>query len=438
MANQRTETFKDPVTFGRWRLCAVTDLTPDPRNPRKHSPAQVQGIARSIEAFGFNAPVLIDKNGQIVAGHGRYKAAVLLGLEQIPVVSLEHLNKERALAYMLADNRLAARSSWNDEALALQLKELTELALDFDIEAIGFEPPEIDLRIQSLNGPSDEDAADDFEISAGPVVSKLGDLWILGSHRLFCANPLDLVAYNTVCAGEKVVAAVADPLNNVRFNDYASAKGEEFAVAVSEMAEVEFTSFLNQVFGNLGAHCCDGALIYGFMAWQHMAELLAAAHDAGLDVLNLCVWSKSGGGMGTLYRSRHELIFVFKNGQTPHLQLDPVRRNRSNVWNYPGINSVSRKKGRPRLDRTAKPIALLADAILDCTRRDDIVLDPFVGSGTTILAAEQTGRRCYGIELDPRYVDTAIERWQRFTGGKAHNGEGRTFDQIATERGACQ
>jgi DNA modification methylase len=421
-------------------------LAPHPRNPRKHSRQQIRAIARSIEAFGFNAPVLIDKNKQIIAGHGRYEAAKLLGLEQIPVVSLDHLSEQQAQAYMLADNKLADGASWDDEVLALHLKELTDLALDFDIEATGFEPPEIDLRIQSLD-TTPEDAADDFEIAAGPTVSKPGDLWFLDSHRLYCGSALDLVAYSAVCAGEKAAAAFTDPPYNLKIKGHASGKGKiahrEFPMAAGELTEAAFTSFLQQAFGHLSAKCREGALIYSCMDWRHMREILAAASGAGLDLLNLCVWAKNNGGMGTLYRSRHELVFVFKNGQASHLnnvQLGRFGRNRSNVWNYPGANSFSRKKGSPRLDLhpTAKPIALVADAILDCTECGDIVLDAFVGSGTSILAAERTGRRCYGIDLDPRYVDTAIRRWQKFTRRKAHNGEGQTFDQTVNERGGGQ
>ena len=272
---------------------------------------------------------------------------------QIPVVSLEHLSEAQARAYMLADNKLTDRSSWDDEALALQLKELTDLALDFDIEAIGFEPPEIDLRIQSLD-MTPEDAADDFEVAAGPVVSKPGDLWLLDSHRLYCGSALDLAAYNAVLAGEKAAAAFTDPPYNVKINGHASGKGKithrEFPMAAGEMTEAEFTSFLQQALGHLSANCREGALIYSCMDWRHMGEILAAARGAGLDLLNLCVWAKNNGGMGTLYRSRHELIFVFKNGKAPHLnnvQLGRFGRNRSNVWNYPGANSFSRKKGRP-------------------------------------------------------------------------------------------
>jgi hypothetical protein len=350
-----------------FQLLALDQLKPNPANPRKHSRAQIQAIGRSIETFGFNAPVLMDMNKQIIAGHGRYEAALALGLSQIPVISLEHLSEAQATAYMLADNKLNDRSSWDDEALALQLRELTALALDFDIEAIGFEPPEIDLRIQSLD-MTPEDTADDFEIPTGPIVSKPGDLWSLDSHRLYCGSALDLAAYDTVLAGKRAAAVVIDPPYNVKIKGHVSGKGKithrEFPMAAGEMTEAEFTSFLQRALGHLSANCRPGALIYSFMDWRHMAEILAAARCTGLDLLNLCVWAKTNGGMGTLYRSRHELIFVFKNGQAPHLnnvQLGRFGRNRSNVWNYPSANSFSRKKGSPRLDLhpTAKPIELV-------------------------------------------------------------------------------
>jgi DNA modification methylase len=260
---------------------------------------------------------------------------------------------------------------------------------------------------------------------------------------LFEKCALEVAAYDALLEGERAAAAFTDPPYNVKIKGHASGNGRtshhEFPMAAGEMTEAEFTTFLEQALGHIATNCCAGGLIYCCMDWRHVSEILAAARGAGLEPLNLCVWAKPNGGMGTFYRSSHELVFVLKNGQAPHLnnvQLGRFGRNRSNVWNYPGANSFRRKKGSPRLDLhpTAKPIALVADAILDCTERGDIVLDPFVGSGTTIVAAERTGRRCYGIELDPRYVDTAIRRWQKFTGRNAHNGESQTFDQIAIER----
>jgi DNA modification methylase len=425
---------------------AIGDITPDPRNPRKHGRAQISAIAKSIEAFGFNAPILVDKDNKIVAGHGRYEAAKLLGLDEVPVILLDHLTSTQAKAYMLADNKLTDRSTWDDNKLAIQLKELSDLVLDFDIEAIGFEPPEIDLRIQSLDSAL-EDADDQFELAAGPVVSRTGDLWLLGSHRLYCGNALDVTSYDALSNGEKASAAITDAPYNVRIDGHVSGNGRithrEFAMASGEMSEAEFADFLHQTFQRIIAYCRDGALIYSFMDWRHMAEILAAGRAANLDLLNLCVWAKTNGGMGSLYRSRHELVFVFKSGEDPHtnnIQLGRFGRNRSNLWNYPGANSFARNSPKKQLDShpTVKPIALVADAILDCTKRNDIVVDPYLGSGTTILAAERTGRRCHAIEIDGRYVDTAIRRWEQLTKQEAKDINGRTFAQTRSDRGAAQ
>jgi DNA modification methylase len=444
--NTSISTTCDVATHRKILFVAIGDLIPDPHNPRKHGRAQIRAIAKSIEAFGFNAPILVDKNNKIVAGHGRYEAAKLLSLDKIPIVSLDHLTETQARAYLLADNKLTDRSTWDDNKLAIQLKELSDLVLDFDIEAIGFEPPEIDLRIQSL-GSSLEDADDRFELETGPVVSRTGDLWLLGSHRLYCGNALDATSYDALSNGEKAAAAITDVPYNVRINGHATGKGRtthrEFAMASGEMSEAEFTDFLHQTFQRIIAYCRGGALIYSFMDFRHMAEILTAARAADLDLLNLCVWAKTNGGMGSLYRSRHELVFVFKSGEDPHtnnIQLGRFGRNRSNVWNYPGANSFARNSSKKQLEShpTVKPIALVADAMLDCTKRNDIVIDPYLGSGTTILAAERTGRRCHAIEIDGRYVDAAIKRWEQLTKQEAKDINGKTFAQKKSDRGADQ
>jgi DNA modification methylase len=425
---------------------AIGDLIPDPHNPRKHGRAQISAIARSIESFGFNAPILVDKNNKIVAGHGRYEAAQLLGIDKVPVILLDHLTPTQSKAYLLADNKLTDRSTWDERKLAIQLKELSDLVLDFDIEAIGFEPPEIDLRIQSLDSALEE-TDDRFELATGPVVSRTGDLWLLGSHRLYCGSALDATSYEALSDGEKAAAAITDPPYNVKIDGHVSGKGRithrEFAMASGAMSEPEFTDFLLQTFQRMSAYCRDGALIYSFMDWRHMSEILAAGRAANLDLLNLCVWAKTNGGMGSLYRSRHELVFVFKSGKDPHtnnVQLGRFGRNRSNLWNAPGANSFARSGPRKQLEShpTVKPIALIADAILDCTQRNDVVLDPYLGSGTTILAAERTGRRCHAIEIDGRYVDTAIRRWERLTKQQAKDVHGNTFADARAARGADQ
>jgi DNA modification methylase len=444
--NTSAPTPSDLATRRQILFVAIGNLIPDPDNPRKHGRAQISAIARSIEAFGFNAPILVDKNNKIVAGHGRYEAAKLLGLAKVPIVSLSHLTPTQAKAYLLADNQLTDRSTFDDNKLAIHLKELSDLVLDFDIEAIGFEPPEIDLRIQSLDSAL-EDADDRFELPTGPAVSRTGDLWLLGSHRLYCGNALDATSYDALSTGEKATAAITDVPYNVRIDGHVSGNGRtkhrEFAMASGEMSEAEFTDFLNQTFQRICAYCRDGALIYSFMDWRHMSEILAAGRAANLDLLNLCVWAKTNGGMGSLYRSRHELVFVFKSGHDPHtnnIQLGRFGRNRSNLWNAPGANSFARNSSKNQLEShpTVKPIALVADAILDCTHRNDIVLDPYVGSGTTILAAERTGRRCHAIEIDGRYVDTAIKRWEQLTKQEAKDINGKTFAQTRSDRGADQ
>jgi DNA modification methylase len=348
----------------------------------------------------------------------------------------------RGSAYMLADNKLTDRSSWDDSKLAVQLRELSTLALDFDIEATGFEAPEIDFRIQSLEADT-IDKFDDFEIVTGAAVTVAGDLWHLGDHRLYCGNALDQNSYASILGGNTAAASFTDPPYNVRIDGHVTGLGKvrhrEFTMASGEMSEAEFEDFLTTALAAICNHLVPGALIYVCMDWRHMDEALAARRRSGCGLANLCVWAKGNGGMGSMYRSQHELVFVLKNGAEPHqnnIQLGKFGRNRTNVWHYPGANSFARRGSKRGTDLhpTVKPVLMVADAILDCTQRNEIVLDPFLGSGTTLLAAERTGRRCCGIELDPLYIDTAIERWQRMTGRKALNPFGETFDFVKANR----
>ena len=417
----------------------IGSIVPDPSNPRKHSPEQIRAIARSIEAFGFNAPILVNKANRIVAGHGRLEAAQLLELAEAPVIRLEHLSEQQAKAYMLADNKLTDRSSWDDRKVAIVLKELSDIALDFEIEATGFEAPEIDLRIQSLEPPDEStDSADEFEASHGPPVSRPDDLWILGDHRLLCGNALDPQAYDALLAGEKAAAVFTDPPYNVRMKGHVSGKGakkhREFRWPPENLPKTRSAGSSSMPSSLMVSHSVEGATFFACMDWRHLLEIVSAIRALGCVLLNLCVWVKTNGGMGSLYRSRHELVFVFGKGgatRVNNVQLGKHRRNRTNVWNYPG------RRGRTRgldLHPTVKPIAMVSDAILDVTQRGDIVLDPFCGSGTTILAAERTGRRGYAIELDPGHVDTAIDRWQRMTKQTAVHANGKTFEEMRAER----
>jgi DNA modification methylase len=425
----------------------IDELKPNPANPRHHSKKQIQQIAASIDAFGFNVPILIDREGNVVAGHGRLWACRELGWTEVPTLCLDHLSPEQARAFMIADNKLTENADWNDRLLAQQLKDLSLLGLDFSLEITGFEMGEIDLRIASLEDVPEPDAdpADILpEAIAGPPISRIGDLWELGRHRVLCGNALDPAAFAVLMGEERAAIVFTDPPYNVEIHGHASGLGairhRPFPMASGEMDKTEFTAFLRRACENLAAFSADGSIHYLCMDWRHLEELLTAGQNVYSELKNLCVWVKDNGGMGSLYRSRHELVLVFKHGRDGHrnnVQLGKYGRNRSNVWQYPGANSFARcgeESNLLALHPTVKPVSLVADAILDCSACGDIVLDSFLGSGTTVIAAERTGRRCYGLELDPGYVDTIIGRWQALTGGNArHVVSGRHFDDFASE-----
>jgi DNA modification methylase len=425
----------------------IRELKPSPVNPRLHTKKQVRQIAASIKNFGFNVPVLIDRDDKVIAGHGRLLACAELGWTEVPTLCLDHLTPTQAGAFMIADNRLTEIATWDDRLLAQQLKELSLLGLDFDVTITGFEVGEIDLRIASLEDlpETDNDPADVApEVSADPPLSKLGDLWVLGRHRVLCGNALDPEAFRMLLGDEHAAMVLTDTPYNLPIEGHVSGLGavhhRPFPMASGEMDRPEFTAFLSQACRNLAAFSVDGSLHYLFIDWRHIEDLLAVGRGVYGELKNLCVWVKDNAGMGSLYRSRHELIAVFKSGSQGHrnnVQLGRFGRNRSNVWHYPGANSFSRNGEEGNLlalHPTVKPAAMVADAILDCSVRGEIVLDAFLGSGTTLIAAERTGRRCYGLELDPTYVDTTIRRWEALTGGSArHADTGRSFDDLARE-----
>jgi DNA modification methylase len=429
----------------------IDDLKPDPTNPRRHSKKQARQIANSIKTFGFNVPVLVDSDRNVIAGHGRLLACRDLGMTEVPTICLDHLTPAQARALKIADNRLTEIASWDDRLLAEQLKELSLLDLDFDIEVTGFEMGEIDLRIISLeDGPEcDEDPADAIpELPVGPALSKIGDLWLLGAHRVLCGNTLNHADFAALMGQERAAMVFTDPPYNVPIDGHASGLGaihhRPFPMASGEMDKGAFTSFLGQACRNLAAFSADGSIHFVCMDWRHVEELLTAGRDVYGELKNLCIWAKDNGGMGSLYRSQHELVFVFKLGHDGHrnnVQLGRFGRNRSNVWHYSGVNSFARCGGEGNLlalHPTVKPVAMVADAMLDCSARGDIVLDAFLGSGTTIIATERAGRRCYGLELDPGYVDTIVRRWQLLTGVAArHATSGRSFDDVAREAEAA-
>jgi DNA modification methylase len=428
------------------RYRRIDDLIPSPHNARLHTRKQIKQLAASIDAFGFWVPALVDEQGNVIAGHARILACRELGWTEIPTIPVEGVSEAKRRALMIADNRLAENAKWDDRLLAEQLKDLSLAELDFSLEVIGFDMGEIDLRIASLDGQTETpDPADaEVEPGSGPPVSKQGDLWLLGDHRVLCGSVLDPAALQILMGEQRAGMVFTDPPYNVPIDGHCTGLGNihhrSFAMAAGEMSLPSFSIFLERSLRNQAAFSQGAALLYVCMDWRHMEELLAAGRAIDAELVNLCIWAKDNGGMGSLYRSQHELVFVFKTGsgqQRNNVQLGRFGRNRSNVWQYPGVNSFSRKTEEGNLlalHPTVKPVALVADAILDCTARGDIVLDGFLGSGTTLIATEREGRRCFGTELDPGYVDTIIRRWQKLTGDVARHAEsGLTFDDLASE-----
>ncbi len=427
----------------RMEVVALERLKANPRNARTHSKRQIKLIADSLKAFGFVNPILIDESETVVAGHGRLAAAKMLGMAAVPAIRIEHLSDDEKRAYVLADNQLAARAGWDPEILAIELQHLTEIVIDFDITVTGFEAPEIDLIIGDARAPEPEDKVDPIDRTK-KALARLGDIWILGHHRLFCGDCLKIETHDALMGEERARIAFADPPYNVKIRGFVSKSvrlaHREFAMGVGELTEEQFTAFLTSAIARARRSSADGAVHFWCHDWRHQFELLSAVRAVGLEALNACVWVKDNGGMGGLYRSRHELIGVFKVPGAPHrnnVQLGKHGRNRTNVWEYPGAPTFSKVSDEGRLNElhpTPKPIALIADALLDCSARGDVLLDPFLGSGSSLIAAERVGRLCRGIEIDPLYVDVAIRRWQRLTGERAiHAGSGLAFDELSEQ-----
>ena len=421
-------------------------LVPNPKNARIHSERQIKQIAKSISTFGFNTPILIDCNQNVIAGHGRLLAAKSLKLVQVPTIRLEHLTAQQVKAFAIADNKLTDSSTWNDRLLGEIFIELSSQDLDFSLEASGFTMGEIDLCIENL-APGKHSSNDAEKVplpEPGPAITQLGDLWLLDKHRIYCGDALVEASFSTMMKGDLASLIFTDPPYNVPILGHVSGKGgsqhREFAMAVGEMSEDQFTDFLKQVFINLTKNSGNGSIHYICMDWRHLYETITASKSIYSELKNICVWVKDKGGMGSLYRSQHEMVLVFKHGKSSHrnnVELGRYGRYRTNVWNQPSASTLSRQGAEGdvlAMHPTVKPIGLIADAILDCSARGDIVLDTFLGSGSTLLASERVGRICYGMELDPLYVDLAIRRWQQMTGESAiHAVTGVAFDAMVQQ-----
>jgi DNA modification methylase len=420
-------------------------LKPYVSNARTHDQRQLTKIAASLESFGWMNPILAEQDGTIIAGHGRWQAAKQLGQTHVPVIRFEHLTSDELRAYRLADNRLAELSGWDAELLAIELQHLSTIELDFNVEILGWDHAEIDVM---LDPPSDQEAAGDpadSDLPEPPLhpVAQSGDLWLLGKHRLLCGSSLDTASFERLMDGKKARMAFQDAPYNCPIGGHVSGLGKvkhrEFAMASGEMTEDEFRQFLATNLAHVRNHLIDGAILALCMDWRELLQLQLAVRDVGLATINMAVWVKSNGGMGSLLRSKYELVLLCKYGTASHVnnvELGRHGRYRTNVWPYAGVNSF----GRGRMEQlgahpTPKPIPLVADAIRDVTNRSDIVIDGFMGSGTTLLAAERTGRVAYGIDLDPAYIDVTIRRWEKMTGEQAIFADtGATFAATGEER----
>lgn len=404
------------------RYRPTESLVPDPRNARTHPKRQVAQIIASIKAFGFTNPVLADPESRLIAGHGRLLAAKQMGLAEVPVIELAGLSEVQKKALRLADNKIALNAGWDIEILKLELVDLSLPDIEIDLGLTGFSSGEIDTVLGEKVDPDDEVIP---EVPAEPR-ARLGDIWQLGEHRIGCGDGRDIDFLRSIVGdGETVDAAFLDPPYNVKINGHANAAGRhrEFAMASGEMTTAAFRTFLTETLSACEHVSRNGAVHFVCMDWRHLDDVSIVGAEVYSTLLNICVWNKSNAGMGSLYRSKHEMVFVFRVGDAPHtnaVELGKHGRNRTNVWDYASVNSLrgSRREDLA-LHPTVKPVAMVADAICDVTRQGERVLDIFLGSGTSLIAAERVGRKFRGLDIDPAYVDVAITRWEQLTGKTA-------------------
>lgn len=425
-------------------LRSVDELKPNPKSARTHPKRKIKDLAKAIKTVGFIGVIVVDESGMILAGHARHAAAKLLGMKTVPTICVTGLSDELIRAFVIADNKFSERAGWNREMLAAELEELSILlpTLDLDISLTGFEVGEIDVLLADI-GEEKPEPEDRLPPTAGPAVSRRGDLWILGKHRVLCGDARETEDYARLMQSDLAAMAFTDPPYNVRIGGHVQGRGRvkhgEFAFASGEMSEREFETFLAACLQPATAVSRGGAVHFVCMDWRHIDVLMTIGRKIYGAMLNLVVWNKTNPGQGSFYRSQHELIGVFRAGAEPHqnnVELGKHGRNRSNVWTYAGVNSFGADRDDAlAMHPTVKPVALVVDAMRDCSSKGDIVLDPFLGSGTTLMAAEKVGRRCFGLEYEPTFVDVAVRRWQAYAKVDAIlDGDGRTFDEIAEER----
>lgn len=414
------------------------------RKLRTRSPEDQLKLRTSVSAFGLLAPILIQADGTILDGEALVEAARDLGYREVPTVTIDHLSEGELRLVRIGLKKLPQSGSWNELDLGFEMMEIEKLELPVGLEITGFDSMEIDSLIQAAAKPEEDEEGAELVIE-GPAVSRLGDLWHCDGHQILCGNSLERDGFERLMGEERARMVCTDHPYNLKQSEIGGNgkhKHREFFEAAGEMSEIQFTDFLTRSIGLMAEYTVDGGLCYFAMDWKHMWEMQSAIRANKLKMMNLAVWVKTSGGMGSFYRSQHELFFIVKTGSGKHInniQLGKFGRNRTNCWSYPGMSSFgSERDDLLSAHSTPKNRHLIADAIRDVTDRGDIVLDGFLGSGTTLIAAERTGRRCRAIEIDPLYVDGAIRRWEKASGKSATlSGSGKTFAEVAAERAAA-
>jgi DNA modification methylase len=425
----------------------IDQLIPYAQNARTHGDEQVTVIEQSIQTFGWMNPVLIGDNNEIIAGHGRILAAKRLGLTHAPVLRVSGLTPDQIRGYRLADNRIAEIAGWDADILAVELQHITGVDIGSSIEALGWKMPQIEVLLDThaQSQTTGEDSADNLPPTSELSVSKVGDLWLCGDNRVLCGSAIDAAALSRLMGGKKAQLICQDPPWNLAVKSIVGSgriKHREFVMGSGEMSAEQFRQFLRDDVRCNAKQAVPGAVFQVFIDWRGVEKVITAGEAEGLELLNVLVWVKTNGGMsGGPWRSQHELVVVFRKPGAKiknRVELGKYGRYRTNVLQVAGLNSF----GKGRMEAleshpTRKPVELIAELIRDVTDTGDIVLDSFLGSGTALIAAERTGRTCYGMELDPLYVDTIVRRWEQFTGKQALlEGSGRTFKEVEVERSA--
>lgn len=427
------------LSHPRVEMIATSTLAANPNNARTHSDKQVMQIAASIARFGWLVPIIVDATNVIAAGHGRWLAARQMNLPEVPVIRAEFLTDQDRRAFALAENRIAQLSGWDDMILAQELTILFEGGYTLDIT--GFTTADLDFSLpeEKVTDQPEQVELPDPAVSA---VSRPGDLWLIGPHRLYCGDARDVTSCEALLGDERAKLVFADCPYNVPIDGHVCGNGRnrhrEFMLGAGEMTPPEFTAFLRAIFRNCVRFSKSGSIHYHCMDFRHIREMLDAADGVYDEYKQLIVWDKGQGGQGAFYRAAHELVFVFKAGKGRHTNnfgLGEKGRYRTNVVRYAGANSFRKGRARDLADHsTIKPTSLVADFLLDCSNRGDLVFDPCVGSGTTLIAAHKTGRRGAAIEIDPGYVDTALRRLADASGLEIVHADGRSFAAVAADR----